>query len=105
MPEQAATLYLQSLFLFAMVWSTGGNTNLSGRSTFEGYFRKLVAGEAVPELEPYMSGPFIKLPGMPEAQSIYSYSFDVAKARWTLWLDTVPPMSIDPEAEYSSVIV
>lgn len=91
--------------MFALVWSIGCNTTDAGRALFEKFFRALANGEVPPELEPFMNAPAQKLPIMPEAQSVYSYVYDIGKAKWVPWLETVDVKPPDGDAEYSSIIV
>ena len=45
---------MQSLFLFALVWSVGANTDEEGRATFDQMLRRLLINDPHPELKPYI---------------------------------------------------
>ena len=45
---------MQSLFLFALVWSVGANTDEEGRVTFDHMLRKLLINDASADLKPYV---------------------------------------------------
>ena len=47
-------VWLQSVFLFALVWSVGGNTDDEGRKVFDRILRKMLVNDAPPELKPYV---------------------------------------------------
>jgi hypothetical protein len=55
--EQQQSALLQCHFLFSLVWSIGANTDDEGRRTFDGLLRKLLAGDAPPELAAYVKAP------------------------------------------------
>ena len=47
-------VWVQSLFLFALVWSVGANTDEEGRTTFDHILRKLLINDPPAELKPYI---------------------------------------------------
>ena len=47
-------VWVQSLFLFALVWSIGANTDEEGRATFDHMLRKLLINDAPADLRPYV---------------------------------------------------
>ena len=47
-------VWVQSLFLFALVWSIGANTDEEGRATFDHMLRKLLINDAPADLKPYV---------------------------------------------------
>ena len=47
-------VWVQSLFLFALVWSVGANTDEEGRTTFDHMLRKLLINDPPAELKPYI---------------------------------------------------
>ena len=44
MSSQQTTMWLQGLFLFAVVWSVGGTINGDSRKKFDAYYRLLITG-------------------------------------------------------------
>lgn len=57
LPEQQQAALLQCHFLFSLVWSIGANTDDEGRKTFDGLLRKLLAGDAPPQLADFITAP------------------------------------------------
>jgi hypothetical protein len=55
--EQQQIALLQCHFLFSLVWSIGANTDEEGRKTFDGLLRKLLSGDAPPQLAAYVKAP------------------------------------------------
>lgn len=114
-PEKVAELnaniqkvWIQSIFLFALVWSVGGCTDEAGRVSFDDTLRKLIVGEVPVELKPYMTGQPVPITQLfPEGRLVYDFAFDKGKAKWVPWLETMPEGSgrIPAEAEYMSIIV
>lgn len=47
-------VWVQSLFLFAVVWSLGANTDDEGRGTFDHMLRKLLINDPPAELKPHV---------------------------------------------------
>lgn len=47
-------VWVQSLFLFALVWSVGANTDEEGRATFDHTLRKLLINDPPADLKPYI---------------------------------------------------
>lgn len=47
-------VWVQSLFLFALVWSVGANTDEEGRTTFDHTLRKLLISDPPADLKPYI---------------------------------------------------
>ena len=50
----ALQVWLQSVFLFALIWSVGGNTDDEGRKVFDRILRKMLVNDAPPDLKPYV---------------------------------------------------
>jgi len=102
---QQAT-WLQCLFLFSLVWSVGANTDEEGRKRFDALLRGVVANAPADELKPFIKTDPIKITTMfPDARLVYEWTFDKAKAKWVAWLDTVEHVALDPDMEYSNIIV
>ena len=45
---------MQSLFLFALVWSVGAKADEEGRTTFDHMLRKLLINDPPADLKPYI---------------------------------------------------
>lgn len=52
---------IQSLFLFAVVWTIGGNTDDEGRKRFDTILRKLIINDAPPEMQQYVTGVYVRV--------------------------------------------
>lgn len=50
----ALQVWLQSVFLFALVWSVGGNTDDEGRKVFDRILRKMLVNDTPSDLKPYV---------------------------------------------------
>ena len=106
MPGPQLTLWIQSLFLFSAVWSLGGNTDAAGRAIFNAYLRRLVRNDVPEELANSAAGAAVKVSSMmPDTKSVYDYVFDKSKSGWQFWLSTIEAKPLDPEAEYSNIVV
>ena len=49
-------MWLDSLFLFSLVWSVGADSDEAGKKMFDTTLRKLLIGDVPDELKPYMKG-------------------------------------------------
>jgi dynein heavy chain, axonemal len=106
MPGPQRTLWLQCLFLFALVWSVGGNTDANGRTIFNKYLRSVVSQNVPEEIALFATGKPVKINQMiPETRSVYDFVFDRTKSKWEFWLQTIDSKPLDPDAEYSNIVV
>jgi dynein heavy chain, axonemal len=106
MPGPQRTLWIQNLFLIALVWSIGGNTDAGGRDKFNTYLRRLVSNDVPQELAVFATGQPVRINQMfSESKSVYDFVFDKSKSSWQFWLSTVEPKPIDVDAEYSNIVV
>lgn len=107
MPGPQRSLWIQCLFLFALCWSVGGNTDVDGRGVFNTYVRRLVSNDVPEELILSMQGKRVQINQMmPDTRSVYEFVFDRNRNRWEFWLNTAgeqkPP---PPDAEYTNIVV
>jgi dynein heavy chain, axonemal len=106
MPGPQRTLWIQSLFLFSLCWSVGGNTDGPGRAQFNTYLRQLVDNNIPEELSLFMDGKRVQINLMiPSAGTVYEYVFDKSKSKWENWLQTIEQKPLNLEAEYSTIVV
>ena len=61
MNKNVAQTWLDSLFLFALVWSVGASVDQEGRVRFDATLRKLLIGDVPDELKPWMTKPARKV--------------------------------------------
>uniref|UniRef100_A0A8C5C8I2 Dynein axonemal heavy chain 7 n=1 Tax=Gadus morhua TaxID=8049 RepID=A0A8C5C8I2_GADMO len=88
-PSQQTTMWLQGLFLFAVVWSVGGTINGDSRKRFDVYYRLLITG-AESEHPPPKNIQLSKSNLFPERGSVYDYYFHKqGPGHWSLWTDSV----------------
>ncbi|KAK3263038.1 hypothetical protein CYMTET_28136, partial [Cymbomonas tetramitiformis] len=101
--------YLDSLFLFSMVWSVGGSTDAEGRKRFNHFFRLLIEGSRPEEdLGPgytWTPPPYKVALNFPSRGQVYDYVFDKQSLVWASWLDTESPQKIPPTAQFNDIVV
>jgi len=89
------TITVESLLIFAIVWSFGATGDETSRKLFDKYLRNETEGSTTYKFV----NPF------PNSESVYDYSFDNNKRQWIDWLKTIPPFSIPKEASFQDIIV
>lgn len=100
--------WIDSIFLFSVIWSVGCTTNDSGRSKFDAFLRQVIAGIAPEEYLEYVKEPVtLTCPGIPDENdnTIYDYVFCKETTSWILWTDTLSNPDIPADAEFSDIIV
>eukprot|EP00892_Ulva_mutabilis_P009854 jgi/Ulvmu1/7240/UM035_0027.1 len=107
MPGPQRTLWIQSLFLFSLCWSVGGNTDAAGRGVFNAYLRRLVANDIPEELSLHMQGKRVQINQMmPDTRSVYDFVFDRSHNRWEFWLNKAGDQKSPPsDAEYTNIVI
>ncbi|KAG8459256.1 hypothetical protein KFE25_014101 [Diacronema lutheri] len=110
-PVKEAAVWVESLFLFALVWGVAAVLDAPSRAAFNVFFRQLCAGKP-PKPYDKVDGTFgsaAKLSAMlPDGEaSVYDYAFSKAKGRWTLWTEAITrdDMRIADDAEFANIIV
>lgn len=95
MDESEHQLWIESLFLFAMVWSVGATGDREGRTAFDVFFRQVAAGQVPPGMEDYLPAdrPRLLAPIMPADNTVYDYTFDKKSGKWILWSSTLGEVS------------
>ncbi|KAL8585021.1 Dynein heavy chain 3, axonemal [Nucella lapillus] len=84
---QQIVLWLQGLFLFAMVWTVGGSIKEDSKSAFDQFFRTLISGinDAHPKPK---SSKITKANAFPERGTVFDYCFlKKASGHWVYWMD------------------
>jgi len=106
MNENLVIVWLDSLFLFSLVWTVGAVVDMEGRKKFDNILRKLLVGDPPAELKPFMKGAARKVTQLfPEGKLVYDFTFDKTKGKWIPWTETVEDTPIPEDAEYQQVIV
>ncbi|XP_055994863.1 dynein axonemal heavy chain 3 [Sorex fumeus] len=105
--SQQIFLWLQGLFLFALVWTVAGITNSEGRKKFDVFFRNLIMGMDDSNPRP-KSVKLTKNNIFPERGSIYDfYFFKQGGGQWHTWTEyiTKEEEHIAPDAKISDLII
>ncbi|KAL0984291.1 hypothetical protein UPYG_G00139540 [Umbra pygmaea] len=89
MSSQQVTLWLQGLFLFAVVWSVGGTINGDSRKKFDAFYRNLLMGMDDKHPRP-KSVKLTKNNIFPERGTVYDYYFQKqGTGQWNTWTDSI----------------
>ncbi|XP_053327633.1 dynein axonemal heavy chain 3 [Spea bombifrons] len=107
MSSQQITLWLQGLFLFALLWTIGGTINADSRKKFDAFYRNLLMGMDDRHPRP-KSVKLTKNNLFPERGSVYDFYFHKqASGQWNTWTDyiTAEEMTISPSAKVSDLII
>ncbi|MGH0118801.1 UNVERIFIED_CONTAM: hypothetical protein FKN15_062263 [Acipenser sinensis] len=107
MSSQQITLWLQGLFLFAVVWTIGGTINGEGRKKFDVFYRNVIMGMDDKNPRP-KSVKLTKNNVFPERGTVYEYYFHKqASGQWNTWTDyiTKEEATIAAGAKVSDLII
>ena len=115
MKEALVSVWIDSLFLFSLVWSIGASVDEEGRTKFDAYLRKLMFNDVPEELVPWMT-PGLKGQGKVKCkpfpsgsesnpETVYDFCFDKPSGTWRRWVDLTEDVPIGEDAAYSSIIV
>ncbi|KAF7668491.1 hypothetical protein LDENG_00010030 [Lucifuga dentata] len=87
--SEQITLWLQCLFLFAVVWTLGGTITGDSRKKFDVFFRNLITG--TDNEHPYPKGITLKKNNIfPERGTVYGYYFSKDEyGQWNAWTDLI----------------
>ncbi|XP_032391908.1 dynein heavy chain 3, axonemal isoform X1 [Etheostoma spectabile] len=89
MSGQQITIWLQALFIFAVVWTVGGTIAGNSRKKFDVFYRNLIMGMDNEHPRPKS----IKLKKnniFPERGSVYDYYFHKdGQGQWNIWTDSI----------------
>ncbi|KAK2870454.1 hypothetical protein Q8A67_024846 [Cirrhinus molitorella] len=89
MTSQQVTLWLQALFLFAVVWSLGGTINGNSRKKFDIFYRNLILGTNATHPRP-QSVKLTKNNVFPERGTVYDYYFHKqGPGQWNSWTESI----------------
>ncbi|XP_009876528.1 PREDICTED: dynein heavy chain 3, axonemal [Apaloderma vittatum] len=107
MSSQHITLWLQGLFLFALVWTIGGIIDADSRKKFDLFYRNLLMGMN----DEHPCPKSVKLTRsniFPEKGSVYDYCFyKHGSGQWNMWMEyiTKEEQVIPPGAKVSELII
>ncbi|XP_035261919.1 dynein heavy chain 3, axonemal [Anguilla anguilla] len=107
MSSQQVTMWLQGLFLFAVVWSLGGTINGDSRKKFDVFYRNLIMGMDDNHPRP-KSIHLTKKNIFPERGSVYDYYFHKhGSGQWDTWTDSITKQeaTIPAGAKVSDLII
>eukprot|EP01116_Phalansterium_solitarium_P008654 TRINITY_DN225_c0_g1_i6.p1 TRINITY_DN225_c0_g1~~TRINITY_DN225_c0_g1_i6.p1 ORF type:complete len:4288 (+),score=2116.54 TRINITY_DN225_c0_g1_i6:207-13070(+) len=120
MRERNLASWIESLFVFALVWSIGSAIDHDSRSKFSTFVKESVAQSAKPKPaadaaeqavvahEPADgAGSVVRLRvPLPDEGDLFDYVFVKQSGQWTHWMKTVVPQPPPPEGiEFSQVVV
>ena len=93
-PEEIAVLESQidSLFLYALIWSICCTVDAAGRVSFNEFLRAFLLKHP------------IKV-ALPEAHSVYDYRWDIAKKEWIEWNESYKGFEIDQKLTYGEIMI
>ncbi|KAM9012434.1 dynein axonemal heavy chain 3 [Ara ararauna] len=107
MSTQQIMLWLQGLFLFALVWTIGGIIDADSRKKFDVFYRDLLMGMNDENPRPN-SVKITRNNIFPEKGSVYDFYFHKhGSGRWNMWTDyiTKEEQVIPPGAKVSELII
>ncbi|NXW28891.1 DYH3 protein, partial [Phaetusa simplex] len=105
--SQQITLWLQGLFLFALVWTVGGIIDADSRKKFDLFYRNLLMGMNDENPRP-KSVTLTRSSIFPEKGSVYDFYFYKHGSRqWNMWTEyiTKEEQVISPGAKVSELII
>ncbi|XP_032823200.2 dynein axonemal heavy chain 3 [Petromyzon marinus] len=105
--SQQVTMWLQGLFLFALVWTVGGTINGESRRKFDAFYRNLLMGQDDSHPRP-KSVKLTKNSVFPERGTVYDYYFlKQGNGQWNVWTDSIQAdqLVIPPGAKVSDLII
>ncbi|KAK1794827.1 hypothetical protein P4O66_009897, partial [Electrophorus voltai] len=107
MSSQQMTMWLQGLFLLAVVWTVGGTINGDSRKKFDVFYRNLLTGTMEEHPRP-RSVKLTKNNVFPERGLVYDYYFQKqGSGQWNIWTDSITKeeSTIPAGANVSDLIV
>ncbi|NXN55853.1 DYH3 protein, partial [Rynchops niger] len=105
--SQQITLWLQGLFLFALVWTVGGIVDADSRKKFDLFYRNLLMGMNDENPRP-KSVTLTRNNIFPEKGSVYDfYFYKHGSKQWNVWTEyiTKEEQVISPGAKVSELII
>jgi dynein heavy chain len=104
MTSTQITLWLQCLFLFALVWTLGGTMTVESRKKFDVFFRTLISGTDPDNPKP-KSIKLTKNTVFPERGTVFDFFFQKKGGTWSGWEDVIEKTTIPPGAKVGDLII
>lgn len=80
MNENMQVVWIQSIFLFSLVWSIGANTSEEGRKQFDSVLRKILVNDPPADIKPYIRAVPVKITQLfPEGRLVYDFTFNKSR--------------------------
>ncbi|EFJ29004.1 inner arm dynein 3-2 [Selaginella moellendorffii] len=102
-------IWVDSIFLFSLVWSIGATGDNEARQGFDAFLRQLAAGEVPEGYELWVPSThvdlFTKIMPDDDGATVYDFLFDKENAAWLLWTATIVPLEIPQGAIFSEIII
>nr|AML30860.1 axonemal inner arm dynein heavy chain 4 [Marsilea vestita] len=109
MGKEKRKIWIDSIFVFSLIWSIGCSGDDDGRKAFEEFFRKLATGHTPDGYDIYIMNKnvvlLVELMSSDGGMTIYDYVFDKTMAKWTLWTELITPIEIPENTTFSDIIV
>ncbi|XP_076366412.1 dynein axonemal heavy chain 3-like isoform X2 [Tachypleus tridentatus] len=106
MSSSEVSLALQSLFVFAVLWSFGGLMDAESRVRFDEMYRLLLVGDnkKFPKPKSFRLG---RSQLFPEEGLVFDYMFDKHTRDWVIWIDTLDRSStlLPADARVNELII
>ncbi|CAK4166458.1 unnamed protein product [Aphanomyces euteiches] len=111
--------HLESLFLFALVWSIGATSTTDGRTRFCEFLRAYMDNMQVLTTKFVVVGRALQVRGwtkpsfdsysmalaIPTKANLHDYLYSVTDAKWMKWEDTLKEYAIPPNSPFSTIVV
>ncbi|EFJ27757.1 hypothetical protein SELMODRAFT_94851 [Selaginella moellendorffii] len=98
--------WVDSIFLFALVWAVGACTDHADRPKFDVLLRKLIANQPPEDYKQYIVAAARKVAqNFPDGKLVYDFVFNKDRAKWVPWTDLVDETPPSPEADFARIIV
>lgn len=111
--EAVKEVWIDSTFLFALVWSVGCTGPREARAAFDQFLRGVVVGVYGEDYALVVDKDLavqLACPMLPDdgGTNVYDWMFDTdagPDARWRRWVDTLPRTDIPPGTRFNDIIV
>jgi dynein heavy chain len=84
---------IDSIFVFAYIWSICCTVDYEGRAMFDTFIREQLEKAKMDKVS------------FPKDGAVYDFRFDVEKKAWVRWTDYEKDFIVDPKMSYTEVVV